>query len=165
MLHALPPCCQGWLHAATLAAVSWSNDLVPTPSLCSSSPQAHYLQENGLTGAEGGEGKRDKMSRTPSHGNVSEGGASAAAAAAAREASAGGAESVAGEHKGGVGGDEDTKFASSAWKQYKTLFGRELLSITRNPFDVAGRTLTFAWVGIVMGVLYYGMPVGVARAC
>jgi hypothetical protein len=50
-------------------------------------------------------------------------------------------------------------FASSPWSQYKTLLGRELLSITRNPFDVAGRTLTFCWVGIVMGILYYAMPV------
>jgi hypothetical protein len=57
------------------------------------------------------------------------------------------------------GAATNAKFASSGWRQYKTLFGRELLSITRNPFDVAGRTLTFAWVGIVMGILYYGLPV------
>jgi len=55
------------------------------------------------------------------------------------------------------------KFASGWLKQYRTLFGRELLSITRNPFDVAGRTLTFAWVGIVMGILYYAMPVSSYR--
>lgn len=53
------------------------------------------------------------------------------------------------------------QFATTGLRQYKTLLGRELLSITRNPFDVAGRTLTFTWVGILMGILYYGLPVGV----
>ncbi|GBF96283.1 ABC transporter G family [Raphidocelis subcapitata] len=59
----------------------------------------------------------------------------------------------------GVGlGDVASKFATSAPRQCRTLLGRELLSITRNPFDVAGRTLTFVWVGIIMGALYYGTP-------
>jgi hypothetical protein len=83
-------------------------------------PQAHYLQQSGLTGGEG-------------------------------------------DAKGGDDAKAPVKaahFASNAFSQYKTLFGRELLSITRNPFDVAGRTLTFAWVGILMGILYYGLPVG-----
>jgi hypothetical protein len=62
--------------------------------------------------------------------------------------------------KGGKGERAGSAFASSGWSQYKTLLGRELLSITRNPFDVAGRTLTFCWVGVVMGILYYAMPVG-----
>ncbi|KIZ04851.1 hypothetical protein MNEG_3112 [Monoraphidium neglectum] len=66
-----------------------------------------------------------------------------------------------GDAKGGDDAKAPVKaahFASNAFSQYKTLFGRELLSITRNPFDVAGRTLTFAWVGILMGILYYGLP-------
>jgi hypothetical protein len=47
--------------------------------------------------------------------------------------------------------------------QFRTLLGRELLAITRNPFDVAARVLTFAWVGVFMGVLNFGVAVrGVA---
>jgi hypothetical protein len=68
-------------------------------------------------------------------------------------------DSGAAASEAGSGAPDGRKFASGWWKQYKTLFGRELLSITRNPFDVAGRTLTFCWVGAVMGILYYGMPV------
>ena len=86
-------------------------------------------------------------------------------------ATPGGGASAGGAATPGPGGDDDacwplfggtgkfSNFVTSAWSQYKTLLGRELLSITRNPFDVAGRTLTFAWVGIVMGMLYYAMPV------
>jgi len=51
------------------------------------------------------------------------------------------------------------KYPTSAWRQYVTLLWRELLSITRNPFDVAGRTLTFAWVGLFMGILNFGSAV------
>lgn len=31
-------------------------------------------------------------------------------------------------------------------REFTTLLWRELLSMTRNPYDVAGRTLTFCWV-------------------
>jgi hypothetical protein len=51
-------------------------------------------------------------------------------------------------------------YATGPWRQFSTLLWRELLAITRNPFDVAGRTLTFAWVGLFMGVLNYGIAVG-----
>jgi len=50
------------------------------------------------------------------------------------------------------------KWATGWWRQFASCYGRELLSITRNPADVAGRTMTFAWVAILMGLLYYGMP-------
>ncbi|KAI8464872.1 MAG: P-loop containing nucleoside triphosphate hydrolase protein [Monoraphidium minutum] len=63
-----------------------------------------------------------------------------------------------GSKASGAAPDKTPQFATGAFKQYKTLLGRELLSITRNPFDVAGRTLTFVWVGILMGILYYGLP-------
>lgn len=49
------------------------------------------------------------------------------------------------------------KWATGWWRQFASCYGRELLSITRNPADVAGRTMTFAWVAILMGLLYYGM--------
>lgn len=51
-----------------------------------------------------------------------------------------------------------SKWATGWWRQFASCYGRELLSITRNPADVAGRTMTFAWVAILMGLLYYGMP-------
>lgn len=52
----------------------------------------------------------------------------------------------------------EKKYAAGPWRQYQSLLWRELLSITRNPADVAGRTLTFAWVAILMGLLYYSQP-------
>lgn len=53
---------------------------------------------------------------------------------------------------------KQSKWATGWWRQFASCYGRELLSITRNPADVAGRTMTFAWVAILMGLLYYGMP-------
>lgn len=51
-----------------------------------------------------------------------------------------------------------SKWATSWWRHFTACYGRELLAITRNPADVAGRTMTFAWVAILMGLLYYSMP-------
>eukprot|EP00879_Flechtneria_rotunda_P017044 GHRR01017850.1.p1 GENE.GHRR01017850.1~~GHRR01017850.1.p1 ORF type:complete len:820 (+),score=223.92 GHRR01017850.1:95-2554(+) len=53
---------------------------------------------------------------------------------------------------------KQSKWATGWWRHFASCYGRELLSITRNPADVAGRTMTFAWVAILMGLLYYGMP-------
>lgn len=50
---------------------------------------------------------------------------------------------------------KESKYASNWWRQFVACYGREILSITRNPADVAGRTLTFTWVGLLMGLLYY----------
>jgi hypothetical protein len=50
------------------------------------------------------------------------------------------------------------KWATGWWRHFTSCYNRELLAITRNPADVAGRTMTFAWVAILMGLLYYGMP-------
>jgi hypothetical protein len=35
---------------------------------------------------------------------------------------------------------------------------REFIMITRNPAEVAGRTLTNSWVAATMGLLYYSIP-------
>lgn len=53
---------------------------------------------------------------------------------------------------------KQSKWATGWWRQFASCYGREVLSITRNPADVAGRTMTFAWIAILMGLLYYGMP-------
>ncbi|KAI8468849.1 MAG: P-loop containing nucleoside triphosphate hydrolase protein [Monoraphidium minutum] len=114
--------------------------------------RAHYMAEHGLTGTEGAaDAKRPGSALSGRAASPAPGDAPSPGRAASVEPGA-----SVGDAKGDAG--DDATFASSGWKQYKTLFGRELLSITRNPFDVAGRTLTFAWVGIVMGILYYGMP-------
>jgi hypothetical protein len=49
-------------------------------------------------------------------------------------------------------------WATGWWSQYSACLGRELLAVTRNPADVAGRTLTFSWVALLMGLLYFNMP-------
>jgi len=49
-------------------------------------------------------------------------------------------------------------YATGWWSQYASCLGRELLAVTRNPADVAGRTLTFSWVALLMGLLYFNMP-------
>jgi len=51
-------------------------------------------------------------------------------------------------------------WATGWWSQYVACLGRELLAVTRNPADVAGRTLTFSWVALLMGLLYFNMPMG-----
>jgi hypothetical protein len=42
----------------------------------------------------------------------------------------------------------DTKvtYPSGFMRQFMGLAWREFLSVTRNPYDVAGRTITFCWV-------------------
>ncbi|KAG1665475.1 hypothetical protein FOA52_007607 [Chlamydomonas sp. UWO 241] len=40
-------------------------------------------------------------------------------------------------------------------QQFRTLAWRELLLSTRNPADVAGRTIIFTWVGIVIGLVFW----------
>jgi len=51
-----------------------------------------------------------------------------------------------------------TGYPTGWFKQYSSLLSREFLSVTRNPFDVAGRTLTFCWVGILEGLLFFNLP-------
>ncbi len=34
---------------------------------------------------------------------------------------------------------------------------RELLAVTRNPADVAGRTLVFCWVGVIVGLIFFSL--------
>jgi hypothetical protein len=77
------------------------------------------------------------------------GGGAAAAPLPARRSSGGATAAADGAGRGAAG----------ALAQWRTLLWREQLAVTRNPFDVAGRTLTFSWVGVLMGILYYGLPV------
>jgi hypothetical protein len=55
--------------------------------------------------------------------------------------------------------DRSSSWSTSWGRQFHACLGREYLAVTRNPADVAGRTLTFTWVAILMGLLYYSMPV------
>ncbi|GAX73384.1 hypothetical protein CEUSTIGMA_g837.t1 [Chlamydomonas eustigma] len=41
---------------------------------------------------------------------------------------------------------------------FSALLWREVLSLTRNPSDVAGRTLTFGWVAMFVGLVFYSLP-------
>jgi hypothetical protein len=38
------------------------------------------------------------------------------------------------------------------------LLWRELLSVTRNPADVAGRCLIFTWLAVFVGLIFYNLP-------
>jgi hypothetical protein len=49
-------------------------------------------------------------------------------------------------------------YATSWRSQTRTLLWRELLAVTRNPADVAGRMLTFAWVSLLVGAIFYALP-------
>ncbi|KXZ56416.1 hypothetical protein GPECTOR_1g370 [Gonium pectorale] len=79
-----------------------------------------------------------------SKGDDDKGGAVAAARAAAEVAAWG-----ARRHK---------QAAPPGWlRQVRALFWRELLSMTRNPADVAGRMLIFCWIALVVGIIFYGI--------
>jgi hypothetical protein len=73
-------------------------------------------------------------------------------------------ERAAAQEIAGVGASaEDEALAASAqsssWgQQFWWTFQREIIMITRNPADVAGRTLTNTWVAATMGLLYYDIP-------
>ncbi|GBF87651.1 ABC transporter G family [Raphidocelis subcapitata] len=41
--------------------------------------------------------------------------------------------------------------------QFRVLMWRELLAVTRNPADVAGRMLIFAWIAVLTGLIYYNL--------
>lgn len=67
-----------------------------------------------------------------------------------------------------VGGAEDmdgmvkaaaeSLYQTGWWRQFKACYGREVLAVTRNPADVAGRIMTFTWVAILTGILFYNLP-------
>ncbi|KAJ9505285.1 hypothetical protein QJQ45_027868 [Haematococcus lacustris] len=40
----------------------------------------------------------------------------------------------------------------------RALLSREVTTITRNPADVAGRMLTFAWIAVFVGLIFYNLP-------
>jgi ATP-binding cassette subfamily G (WHITE) protein 2 len=55
------------------------------------------------------------------------------------------------------------RLAPPTWRQmFRWAFFREFIMITRNPAEVAGRTLTNTWVAVTMGMLYYGIPADAA---
>jgi hypothetical protein len=51
-----------------------------------------------------------------------------------------------------------TAYRTSWLQQYRALTWRECVKVTRNPADVAGRLLTFTWVALLVGLIYYDMP-------
>lgn len=55
-------------------------------------------------------------------------------------------------------GGASTGYPTGWWRQARVLAWRELLKLTRNPADVAGRTLTFTWVALLVGLYYYDLP-------
>jgi hypothetical protein len=62
---------------------------------------------------------------------------------------------------GGSEGGGGAALAPPTWlQQYTWVLRREYLMVTRNPADVAGRTLTFAYVAAFAGLIYYALPEG-----
>lgn len=53
-------------------------------------------------------------------------------------------------------------YNSNWFIQTTTLFWRAFLNITRNPADVAGRMLTFTYVGLFIGIIFYDLDDGSA---
>ncbi|GMH36516.1 hypothetical protein BSKO_04384 [Bryopsis sp. KO-2023] len=52
---------------------------------------------------------------------------------------------------------------SASWlTQFTTLTWRSYLNVTRNPADVAGRMLTFTYVGAFIGIVFYNLPEGIS---
>jgi hypothetical protein len=51
-----------------------------------------------------------------------------------------------------------TAYRTSWLQQYRALTWRECVKVTRNPADVAGRLLTFTWVALLVGLIYYDLP-------
>jgi ATP-binding cassette subfamily G (WHITE) protein 2 len=53
-----------------------------------------------------------------------------------------------------------TQYNSTWFGQFINLYWRSFLNITRNPADVAGRMLTFTYVGLFIGLIFYSMADG-----
>lgn len=70
------------------------------------------------------------------------------------------------QHVAHAAADEGSRSSSSSsaayctsWlQQYRALAWRECVKVTRNPADVAGRLLTFTWVALLVGLIYYDLP-------
>uniref|UniRef100_A0A383VMS4 ABC transporter domain-containing protein n=1 Tax=Tetradesmus obliquus TaxID=3088 RepID=A0A383VMS4_TETOB len=50
------------------------------------------------------------------------------------------------------------EYPTSLGRQFCSLLWREVLAITRNPFDLAGRILTCTYLGLVFGLVFYNTP-------
>jgi ATP-binding cassette subfamily G (WHITE) protein 2 len=66
--------------------------------------------------------------------------------------------------RGQVSAARPSPGAAGFWSQFATLLRRELLLATRDPADVAGRTLTFVYVAALVGVCFYSLPTSAAGA-
>ena len=53
-------------------------------------------------------------------------------------------------------------FPTDVWNQYCVLQRRALQAYTRNPANVAGRTLMAMFIGIIGGLVFYKQPDGAA---
>jgi len=62
---------------------------------------------------------------------------------------------------GRVDEQSDVRQSAGWFKQCRVLLWRELLSVTRNPADVAGRCLIFTWLAVFVGLIFYNLPVTV----
>jgi len=129
--------------------------------------KSHYLASvEGARAADDGARERDAAAAALTLSARVRGAAAAGAAAIAkapaacvRGAGARGAVDADGSASGAAAlPKERTSYATGWFRQYGACLWREFLVITRNPADVAGRTLTFCWVGLLMGLLYYSLP-------
>jgi len=58
-------------------------------------------------------------------------------------------------------GGRAAKVANARWfTQTRVLFWRELLSVSRNPADAAGRILVFSYTGLLCGLFFYNLSTG-----
>eukprot|EP00798_Chlamydomonas_sp_ICE-L_P018333 gene18333-24796_t len=58
---------------------------------------------------------------------------------------------------GGSSPGEEVVQGGGWWAQVAALSWRELLLMSRNPADMAGRTLLFCWAGLAAGLIFYGL--------
>ena len=52
------------------------------------------------------------------------------------------------------------RFPTSGWTQYAVLQGRAVKAYTRNPANVAGRTMMSIVLGVIGGLVFYNRGVG-----
>eukprot|EP00877_Chromochloris_zofingiensis_P013185 jgi/Chrzof1/811/Cz01g29200.t1 len=62
-----------------------------------------------------------------------------------------------GRGAGGGGGKQKHSAGANWFTQFRILLWRELLSVTRNPADVAGRMLVFTEIAIFTGLIFYNL--------
>ena len=126
------------------------NGVVAASAVTASAAHHHAHGGGGAGGVRGGAARRASL-------QTSSGGAFSAIASAVAERRL--AREIAAMHSS-AGGEAAAAAGArpSSWgQQYWWALRRELLMITRNSADVAGRTLTNAWVAAAMGLMYYDL--------